>query len=72
MIAAGRKLPTHGHGASELTLVPDGAFTDEIGEYRQGDIQDIDLSDRAPAGGRQEAGLQGAGFPHSFRPRAAV
>jgi putative transcriptional regulator len=41
-IAAGRKLPTHGHGASELTLVLDGAFSDEIGEYRRGDIQDID------------------------------
>jgi putative transcriptional regulator len=41
-IAGGRKLPMHGHGASELTLVLDGAFADEVGVYRRGDIQDID------------------------------
>jgi len=41
-IAPGRKLPTHGHGASELTLVLDGAFADEVGVYGRGDIQDID------------------------------
>jgi len=53
-IAAGRKLPTHGHGASELTLVLDGAFSDEIGEYRRGDIQDIDYrSEHQPVADRK-------------------
>lgn len=41
-IAAGRKMPVHGHGGEELTLVLDGAYADETGEYRRGDVQDID------------------------------
>ncbi len=41
-IAAGKRMPEHGHGGSELTLVLEGAYRDENGEYRCGDIQDID------------------------------
>jgi putative transcriptional regulator len=41
-LAAGRRLPEHGHGGSELTLVLEGAFGDETGKYLRGDIQDID------------------------------
>ncbi len=41
-IGPGREMPDHGHGGSELTLVLDGAYTDETGEYRRGDLQDAD------------------------------
>jgi putative transcriptional regulator len=41
-IGPGREMPDHGHGGSELTLVLDGAYGDETGEYRRGDIQDVD------------------------------
>lgn len=41
-IASGRRLPEHGHGGSEMTLVLDGAFHDVTGLYRAGDIQDVD------------------------------
>ena len=41
-IAAGRKMPEHGHGGTEMTLVLDGAFSDETGRYGPGDIQDVD------------------------------
>ena len=40
-IAAGVRMPVHGHGGAELTLVLDGAFTDETGNYRCGDLQDV-------------------------------
>lgn len=41
-ISAGRRMPEHGHGGTELTLVLDGAYSDETGEYKRGDVQDID------------------------------
>lgn len=41
-IAAGKRMPEHGHTGSELTLVLEGAYRDQSGEYRCGDIQDID------------------------------
>lgn len=41
-ITAGRRMPEHGHGGTELTLVLDGAYGDETGTYRRGDMQDID------------------------------
>lgn len=40
-ISAGRAMPDHGHGGEELTLVLDGAYADQTGEYRVGDIQDV-------------------------------
>ena len=43
-ISAGRAMPDHGHGGGELTLVLDGAYADQTGEYRAGDIQDVDES----------------------------
>ncbi|HXV26097.1 MAG TPA: ChrR family anti-sigma-E factor, partial [Alphaproteobacteria bacterium] len=39
-IPAGRHVPKHGHGGLELTLVLAGAFCDETGEYRRGDLQE--------------------------------
>jgi putative transcriptional regulator len=41
-IAAGAAMPDHGHGGSELTLVLQGAYRDVTGEYRCGDVQDVD------------------------------
>jgi putative transcriptional regulator len=53
-IAAGRKMPEHGHGGTELTLVLDGSFNDETGTYRRGDIQDVDGDvEHRPVAGEQ-------------------
>lgn len=41
-IAAGRKMPEHGHGGTELTLVIDGVYADESGSFARGDVQDVD------------------------------
>ncbi|KAB2847114.1 MAG: transcriptional regulator [Hyphomicrobiaceae bacterium] len=41
-VAPGRGIPDHGHGGSELTMVLQGAFRDEHGIYRIGDVEDID------------------------------
>ncbi|MGI9463043.1 MAG: ChrR family anti-sigma-E factor, partial [Aestuariivirgaceae bacterium] len=41
-IQAGRAVPEHGHGASELTLVLSGAYTDECGRFARGDVADLD------------------------------
>jgi putative transcriptional regulator len=40
-VAPGIKLPEHGHGGSELTLVLDGAYSDEFGTFRRGDVADL-------------------------------
>lgn len=41
-IAPGRRMPEHSHGGVELTLVLDGAYTDECGTYKVGDVQEAD------------------------------
>lgn len=41
-IGPGRRMPDHGHGGAELTLVLDGAFSDITGSYGHGDLQDVD------------------------------
>jgi putative transcriptional regulator len=43
-IARGHRLPDHGHGGSELTLILRGAYTDEIGRFGRGDVADLDES----------------------------
>jgi putative transcriptional regulator len=40
-ILPGRTMPDHGHGGAELTLVLEGAYSDETGRYRRGDVQDV-------------------------------
>lgn len=37
-VRAGRMVPRHTHAGSELTLVLDGSFHDELGRYRRGDL----------------------------------
>ncbi|MBB5519686.1 ChrR family anti-sigma-E factor [Amphiplicatus metriothermophilus] len=44
-IAPGVRLPKHSHGGEELTLILRGAYEDEIGEFRRGDLADLDDED---------------------------
>jgi putative transcriptional regulator len=41
-VQAGKKLLRHGHYGSELTLVLKGAYHDETGEFRAGEVADLD------------------------------
>ena len=43
-IRGGRKIPSHTHEGFEVTLVLDGAFSDESGHYSRGDIALADPS----------------------------
>lgn len=43
-LTPGRRLPTHTHEGYELTVVLEGAFHDETGQYRKGDIAIADRS----------------------------
>ena len=43
-VAAGRRMPEHGHGGCELTLMLRGAYADETGVYRPGDVADLDAN----------------------------
>lgn len=46
----GEQAPRHSHGAPDVTVVLRGAFADDWGEYRRGDLAFADLGDRhAPA-----------------------
>lgn len=40
-VAPGQSMPEHGHGGTELTLVLRGAYADETGCYRAGDVADL-------------------------------
>jgi putative transcriptional regulator len=41
-VAGGRKVPEHGHGGQELTLILQGAYRDRFGVFGVGDIADHD------------------------------
>ncbi len=41
-IAPGKKVPEHGHGGSEMTLILSGSYCDEFGRFAAGDIADLD------------------------------
>jgi putative transcriptional regulator len=41
-IPAGAEMPDHGHGGRELTLVLQGAFSDDGGRYGRGDVEIAD------------------------------
>jgi putative transcriptional regulator len=41
-VGPGRRMPEHGHGGSELTLMLRGSYTDETGRYAAGDVADLD------------------------------
>ncbi|GGD54299.1 ChrR family anti-sigma-E factor [Pseudoxanthomonas indica] len=41
-IAAGKSMPIHSHGGSELTQILKGAYTDALGRFAVGDVADLD------------------------------
>ena len=41
-IARGSRLPEHGHGGSEMTLILRGSYSDELGRFAAGDVADLD------------------------------
>ncbi|PID61527.1 MAG: transcriptional regulator [Gammaproteobacteria bacterium] len=41
-IPAGQSVPDHGHGGLELTLVLQGSFSDETGQFGVGDLEVVD------------------------------
>lgn len=41
-IAPGKSMPLHGHGASEVTQVLQGAYHDSLGHFAPGDVADLD------------------------------
>jgi putative transcriptional regulator len=41
-IAPGKKIPEHGHGGTELTLVLLGSYRDALGRFGPGDVADLD------------------------------
>jgi putative transcriptional regulator len=41
-IGSGRKMPEHGHGGEELTVILQGSYSDHTGRYMKGDVADLD------------------------------
>lgn len=41
-VAGGRRVPEHGHGGQEITLILQGAYTDRFGRFGIGDVADLD------------------------------
>ena len=41
-IGPGRKIPEHGHGGTEMTLILSGSYSDAMGRFAKGDIADLD------------------------------
>ena len=41
-VAPGQAMPEHGHGGTELTLILDGSYSDQVGRFAAGDLADLD------------------------------
>ncbi len=41
-VAAGLRMPEHGHGGAEMTMLLAGAYTDAFGRFATGDVSDLD------------------------------
>jgi putative transcriptional regulator len=41
-IGSGREMPEHGHGGEELTVILRGSYSDHTGQYKVGDVADLD------------------------------
>ena len=53
-VEPGRKIPEHGHDGAEITLVLTGTYCDQTGEFRPGDVADVDAAlDHEPVAGAE-------------------
>jgi putative transcriptional regulator len=43
-IAPGTRVPSHGHGGEEMTMVLAGGYSDEFGSYARGDVETADVT----------------------------
>lgn len=41
-VAAGQRMPDHGHGGQEITMLLAGTYSDEVGRFTTGDVADLD------------------------------
>ena len=41
-IGAGKRMPVHGHGGTEITQILRGAYDDALGHFAAGDVADLD------------------------------
>jgi putative transcriptional regulator len=41
-ISPGMSMPLHSHKSSELTLIMEGSYSDELGRFQRGDVADLD------------------------------
>jgi len=41
-IQPGMTMPLHGHHGSEMTMILQGSYSDELGRFRAGDVADVD------------------------------
>jgi putative transcriptional regulator len=41
-IGAGKRMPVHGHGRTEITQILQGAYDDALGHFAAGDVADLD------------------------------
>ncbi len=75
-VAAGRRLPRHGHEGTEYTQVLSGSFSDAMGQYRPGDCIEADEDiDHQPVVDKDKeciclAAVDGRLRLHSFLARA--
>lgn len=55
-IAPGLAVPEHGHHGPERTLILRGSYRDALGEFKRGDVADLDVSvEHQPIAGTEEA-----------------
>jgi len=47
-IAPGISIPLHSHEGSEMTLILEGSYTDELGRFQAGDVSDLDEVEHQP------------------------
>lgn len=53
-IKAGSRMPEHGHGGEEITLILSGAYDDKLGRFGPGDVADLDEeTEHQPVVGRE-------------------
>ncbi len=67
-IGAGLAMPVHSHKGSELTLLLQGGYRDELGSFHAGDVADLDSSvEHQPVAFEDEACICLAGMDEGLR-----